>query len=339
VRGAAPTLRQAVEGMALAFDREAAAGQRAVIEFEAPAERPARCHLVVEGGSCRFAAGAAPAPSLRIRSDGETWKRIGRGELDFLAAAGSGAVVASGDLAQTQLLGRWFRRDGAEALRSQAGRPPGPLRLPAMAWLAVAFAPWKALWIGAALGAPQWGAVAGAVLATLLVAYRRRAGGATFLENASALALAALAAVAPAAPGWRAPALGLAALGAIWGLGAARALPLTAEYARWRYLPALAETALFRYPNALITLAWSAGLLACAAVLVVRGRGLLGSGPAALVVLAVLAWCLAFTRAREGGARDRRIDDIDRRLRALRVVGGALAVLGAALACMVMMSR
>jgi putative sterol carrier protein len=333
VKARAPTLRQTVEGMALAFDREAAARAAAVIEFEAPSERPDRCHLVVEGGECRFAPGPASAPNLRVRTDGETWRRVGAGELDAFAAASSGALSVSGDLGLLAQLRRWFRSFESASLRADQPRPPGPIRLPAMAWLAAAFLPWKALWIGAAMGSPRAGAAVGLALSLTLLAYRAWIGYATFFEGASALTLAAfstMGALSMETSGCRAAAIGLAALGVIWGAGAAtRPLALTGEYARWSYIPALTGTALFRHPNVLITAAWSAGFLTSAGILLARCHGLLGTGVAVLLKVAVLGTCIGITRAQEGGAHQRQINDIDRRLVRLRILGGALAVAGA----------
>jgi len=329
-----PTLRQTVEGMALGFDPEAASGGAAVIEFEAPQERPARCHLVVQAGACRFATGSAPAPTLRIRTDGDTWRRIGAGELELLSAASSGVLSVTGELGQLAQLRRWFRNGAALPLRAQGRYPPGPVRLPPMAWLAVAFLPWKVLAIGAALGWPRTAAATAAVLALGLLSHRSRFGTATYFERAGATALAGLAAAAALGldlGGTRAGVATTGALGALWGLGAAlRPLALTGEYSRWSYAPALAETALFRHPNALITVAWSTGFLVSAGAQLARGRGLLGGGAALLLQLTTLGICLGLTRAQEGGARQRRIDDIDGRLRRLRSLGLALAAAGAA---------
>jgi hypothetical protein len=320
----APTLRQLIEGMPLGFDPAAARDAAAVVEFEAPGEAPPRCHLVVEPGACRFAPGPAPAPTVRVCTDGDTWSRLATGELDPATAMAAGRLSVSGDLNAFLEVRRCFRPVGALDV---AGGPPGALRLPAMAWLAVAFAPWKVLWVGFAAGWPGAGAAA-ALAAIVLVAYRSTVGAVTFFEGASCIALTLLAALERLAPSGGAvrTAASLAALATVWSVAAAvRPLGLTGEYARWKYVPQLATTSLFRYPNLAITLVWASGFVVASITFLARGHALLGPTWAALVQAAIVAACSVFTAAQERGARGRRVDDIDGRMKRLRGAGWALA--------------
>jgi putative sterol carrier protein len=322
-----PTLRQTVEGMALGFDARAAAGRTAVLEFDAPAERPRLCHLVVDERGCRFGAGPAPRPTLRLRTDGATWRAIGAGELDAMAALADGRLSVDGDAGVLFQLRGWFRGVDARALPDAAGRPPGPLRLPAMAWLAVAFAPWKALWIGLALGHARAGTAIGAALAVALVAYRRRAGAATFFEAATAVALVAALPASLGAPAARVLAASFAALAVVWAAGAGlRPLGLSGEYARWKYVPALAGTALFRYPNVVISLAWAVCFLASTALALAPLPG----GARAVLQATAVAACTALTAWQERGASARRIEDVDGRLVALRRIAAGVAAVAVA---------
>ncbi len=329
----APTLRQVVEGMVLGFDPDAAAGGAAVLEFEAAEERPRLCHLVVAGGSCRFASGPAADATLRLRTDGATWRAIGAGELDAVSAMASGTLRADGDASALLQLQRWFRRIEPAALRVAAGRPPGAVRLRAMAWMAVAFVPWKALWLGLLLQRPRAGVLAGLLASGLLLAYRRASGAATFFEAATTMAFAAAALLG--VDGLGRPAVlsaSLAALAAIWALGAAvRPLGLSGEYSRWNYVPSLWGTALFRHPNVVVTLAWAGAFLANAGLASAERRWHVPGAVAAALHVALFAGCAVFTRRQERGARERRVDDIDRRLSRWRRLAWAVVVLAALL--------
>ena len=176
------------------------------------------------------------------------------------------------------------------------------------------------------------GLLTGLVVAVALVAYRRRAGAATFFESATVIAFAA-AAILHLDHG-QGPLLAdsFAALAAIWALAAAvRPLGLSGEYARWNYVAPLAGTALFRYPNVLITLAWAGAFLVNAALAAAGRRWPLPGAIVTTLHVSIFATCALFTTRRERGAGERRIEDIDRRLEGWRRAGWVAAGLAALL--------
>ncbi len=72
------TLRQMIEGMPLAFNRQAAAGLKAVIQFNMSGLEPGIYHLVIDSGDCTFHSGRASKPTLTINAPSEVWLQIAR---------------------------------------------------------------------------------------------------------------------------------------------------------------------------------------------------------------------------------------------------------------------
>jgi hypothetical protein len=245
-----------------------------------------------------------------------------------------------GDLELFRRLPRLFRRVTSQELRAPADvRPPGPVRLPAMAWLLVAMAPWKAFWVLTAVGSPDRATLAALALAAVVWGSREVRGGASFLERATVLVFCsgALALAAGARPPAHPGPQSLLVLSAIWSASVVHARwPLTADYSRWKYVPRLCSTALFRHPNVVLTLLWS-GIFAGLGVLGASvARGWVPRRAADLLGIALCVAGAAFTDRHERGARDRRIEDLDASLARLHgaarllvaFAAGALVLLG-----------
>ena len=324
----APTLRQTVEGLSLGFEPRICGLSKTVLEFEATGERPRCCHLVFENDSCRFALGPANAPSARLRTDGSTLRDIGSRELEIATAIREGRLVVDGDVESLRLLGS-FRRQKGEHLRDALRSAPGPVHLSPMVWLAIAFVPWEIFWGGLWLNSPRSGALIGCALALVLGAYRWIFGGLTFFEIGTALGLTLLT-ILPIEPRGTLFGTSSAALCVLWALGAAiRPLGLCGEYTRWKFIPALSETTLFRYPNVAISLAWALGFLVNA-LLTFFPLPQLCPIPSSVFHALTFAACAVYTARKESGAREARIDDIDRRLTMLRWVGFLLSAIATA---------
>ena len=326
--------RQLVEGMAVGFDPTAGAPPRLVVELAFTGAERGTYQLMVNGATCRFVRGSVEAPTLRIETEAEVWREIAERRLDPVAAVLDGRLKVDGDLGLFQQFPRWFRRVTARDLRAPPDqRAPGPVRLPAMAWLFLALVPWKIFWVLTALRGALPALLTGAIGAVALLAVREAMGGATFLERATALVFVA-AAIAAVLGGGVPPGIvgaSLLALAAIWTVSVVHAeLPLTAEYSRWNYVPRLWGTTLFRHPNALLTLVWGGIFSALAVIGVVGARGWLSHGASASLSVALCVAGGVFTRRHEAGARDRRILDPDRSFVRLRAVARILLVVIAA---------
>lgn len=329
-----PSLRQKMEGMAVAFDPSAGAPLHAVLEFAFTGDERGTYQLVIDGGTCRLEPRLLAKPTLRIETDAEVWRAVSDRRLQPIAAVLDGRMMVEGDLGLLQQFPRMFRQATWDALRAPAGqRAPGPVRLPAMAWLFLGLLPWKTFWVVSAFRGPQGALLTAVLLAGGLLAVREVTGGATFLERATALVFAA-AGIAAILGGGTPPGIvpaSFLALAAIWAASIVHARrPLTAEYSRWGYVPRLWSSILFQHPNALLTLVW-AGIFTLLAVL--GAAGALGWLPRAIsagLSIVISAAGGVFTRRHVAGARERRIDDPDADLARIRTLARLLLGLIAA---------
>ncbi len=324
------SMRQLVEGMALGFDSSAGPEPSAIVELAFTGDDRGTYQLVMRNGGCRFEPRPVEVPTLRIETDGEVWRAVVAGRLQAVTALLDGRLKADGDLGLLQRLPFLFRRVSPADLRAPPDqRPPGPVPLPAMAWLFLGLLPWKTFWVLCALGGPQLAVLLAALVAGVLLAAREASGGATFLERATAMVFGAAGAASIA--GARLPenvvAESFLALAAIWAASVAHArYPLTGEYSRWNYAPRVWSTGLFGHPNALLTLFWAAIFAALVLPDLAAAQGWL---PHPVSTALNVAICLAggeFTRRHERGAGTRRIDDLDAGLARLRT--GARLLLG-----------
>jgi hypothetical protein len=104
----ASTCRELMKLMPLGFDPSAARGVEAVYQFDVSGAETFQAHLKISGGACNYHEGPAPAPGVVIRTPGEVWLAIARGELDGQQAFMSGRYTAEGDLALLLKLQAFF---------------------------------------------------------------------------------------------------------------------------------------------------------------------------------------------------------------------------------------
>lgn len=107
---AAPTstCREALKMMPLGFDPSAARGINAVYQFDVSGEEAFQAHLKICGEACSYHEGPAASPGIVIRTPGEVWVAIVKGELDGQQAFMSGRYTAEGDLALLLQLPSFF---------------------------------------------------------------------------------------------------------------------------------------------------------------------------------------------------------------------------------------
>ncbi|WP_242343824.1 SCP2 sterol-binding domain-containing protein [Anaeromyxobacter terrae] len=327
------SMRQLVEGMALGFDASLGSDP-AVVELTFVGEERGTYQLIIADGHCRFERGPLEPPTLRVETEAAVWRAVAENLLDPTTAILDGRMKVSGDLGLFQRLPRLFRKVKPEELRAPAAqRPPGPLRLPAMAWLLVALLPWKAVWMLTAAWGSGRAVLTGFVIAVVIWGSREARGGATFGERSTALVFAAAGAgvAAGAAPPPGLVGASFLALAAIWAASVLHArYPLTAEYSRWNYVPRLWSTGLFRHPNVLLTLLWSGIFVALGVLEAAGARGWIAQRAAGGASVALCVAGALFTRRHERGARLRRIDDLDESLACFQRIARLLLGIAAA---------
>jgi hypothetical protein len=103
------TAEPLILGMPFAFDARAAGDARAVIQFRVTGTEPGDYWVRLDGGRCESFEGVASAPDLVVRTPGEVWVGIARGEIDGMQALIEGRYAAEGDLTVLARLGEWFR--------------------------------------------------------------------------------------------------------------------------------------------------------------------------------------------------------------------------------------
>ena len=322
-------LRQTLEGMPLTFNSEAAAGLEATIQFDVSGAEPGVYHLSIANGESHFRAGPAESPTLTITTPSDVWLKISRGELSGQDALMQGLYTASGDLSLMLKMNTLFKSaDDASFEAPSSQRPSGPIPLPGMAWMTVAFIPWIIHWSTFDIpGLSQWISVGlPLLLSAFIVGYRLAFdrptwiewGGLGFFTISGALALTG----SPGYAHWGSI-LSSVVMGGLWfsSLLFAR-MPLSGEYSKWGFVKALWRNSMFLYPNAVISLMWgwqfiAASFLGIAALLL----------PEQMVTFTVTRYLLLvpafiFTSVFKKRAMQLKVDDYEKTFVCLRFWAG-----------------
>ena len=282
-------------GMAMNYNPAAIPGFSGVIQFRFETEN---YHLVIGDGVCRAYPGEYPAPALTIIAPEQVWLDISNGTLNGTKAYMDGQYEIQGDLNLLMKLNQLFgtQTDDGEAPQKAAKQPTpkddripehrGPVRLPAMTWLAVAFLPWMILWIWGAMTPGPVPYFAAAGVAVLIAAYHLTTNVITLFEAGTAVYL--MGSTVLQISGWTffarfGPVVDYLFLGGLWLVSLARRFALTAEYSRYQFPKIIRDTRSFTQTNAVICAAWGIYFLV-AALLQLMMRS--GAGPkAGLMIL------------------------------------------------------
>lgn len=247
-----------VTGMAMNFKPEAARNLAAVIQYEFTGREPGEYYLEIVNGSCIARSGQHPAPQLTIYSPSDVWRSISEGRLEGSTALMNGQYRFDGDLSLLMKLNQLF--SGADPVPpvSQAKRSGGPLPIPGMGWLTVAFIPWVIFWVFSG-----WYGTAASVgalgLASIILLYRwvyweisvMDAGSAVFFTVATGAGF-----ITPAFMGHYGMVLGNLTLAALWAGTLMSEQPLTASYSKYKFAAEIQGTPLFIRINGILTAFW-----------------------------------------------------------------------------------
>lgn len=318
------TVRQMIEGQTLVFNSQAAGDLSATLQFIITDQPDTPCHLRIQNGECTFHPFPAQDPSLTIRTPAEVWLAISQGQLDGQEALMAGKYEVEGDLG---LMLRFNDLFGGEMAYESRAYPPGPIRLPGMLWMTLAFIPWTLFWALFDLTDSLWlrgGLPLG--LMALLVLYRARFNKPTWLEWGSLAFFTANAALLFFKVPWYLPwgsVIGSTAQGILWLASLLLpGRPLSADYSRWDYSEKLVRTSLFLHPNAVITLMWGWQYLLSTGLGI--AAGLLPGQAILLTVLRflLLAPAFIFTERYQKNADNRPVRDVERAFRQMRRLAG-----------------
>ncbi len=157
-------------GMALQYNPKAEPGLDAVIQFNLENEN---YYLVINKAECKAYRGSYPDPTMTIITPADIWMKISTGELDGTKAFMKKLFKVEGDMNLVLKLNKIFSEsDSQEAISRESQKPiknlekipdhRGPLNLPAMMWLNIAFIPWMIIWI--------WGSISPGILPQIVAA-------------------------------------------------------------------------------------------------------------------------------------------------------------------------
>lgn len=328
------TLRQTLEGMTLNFDASAAGELEATLQFNVTGQEPGSYHLRIADGDCAFHLGAADDPSLTINTPSDVWLKISRGELDGQQALMSGQYQVKGNLSLLLRMNQLFRvaRDTAGERPAYAAspdqRPAGPIALPGMTWMSIAYVPWTIHWVLYDIpGVSAWLSVGIPFLFALLtVGYRLAFNKPTRLEfgGLGFFALAGLLSLlgSPTFALWGSV-ISQIVMGALWLSSLVfSGMPLCGEYSKWGYTEKLWHTSLFLHPNVAISLVWGGQSLASS---LLGGEAILAPNLVAVLTVAryaLLVPAFIFTALYQKGAENRPIANVDRALAQMRAGAG-----------------
>jgi putative sterol carrier protein len=264
----ARNVREIIQGMPLVFNSARAGDLRAVLQFHVTGDDPGAYHLRIAGGRCTFHEGVAGDATTVITTPSEVWLAVARGELDGGQAMMEGLYTVSGDFGLMMQMEGLFSGTDAEA--RPVSEPGGPIRIPGMTWMTVAFIPWIIHWVLTGVGLTAlWSIGLPLVLGAGLWLYRRAFIKSTWLDAGGPLFFAAAGVISLLAPGFWAlygEVLGSLVMVGIWMGTLATDTPLTADYSRWNYPPEMARNRLFLKTNGIITVFWAAVFLLQAAI-------------------------------------------------------------------------
>jgi putative sterol carrier protein len=105
-----PTVKELFERMPASFQRDAAAGMNAVIQFEITGEGGGTWRAVIENGELRLVEGGVPDPELVVTATAADYVAISTGALNEQLAFMTGRIRAKGNTRLAMKLPRIFKR-------------------------------------------------------------------------------------------------------------------------------------------------------------------------------------------------------------------------------------
>jgi multimeric flavodoxin WrbA/putative sterol carrier protein len=103
------TARELISRMPLGFNPGETQGLEAEIQFDLSGEGGGKMVLSISDDQCRFREGEVPSPALTIRSPGDIWMKMARGEIDRPKALMEGLYRVEGDMNLLMKMDKLFR--------------------------------------------------------------------------------------------------------------------------------------------------------------------------------------------------------------------------------------
>jgi putative sterol carrier protein len=102
------SVKEIFDGMPKVFDRNAAAGLNAVIQFNIEGDDGGDWYATIKEKTCAVSVGVHDSPTLSLRMSDKNWLALCRGELNAVMAFMTGKLKAKGDIMLAQRLTKLF---------------------------------------------------------------------------------------------------------------------------------------------------------------------------------------------------------------------------------------
>ncbi len=264
-------------GMAAQFNPHAEPDLKPVIQFKLEDEN---YHLVVQGNECKAYEGIHPDPTVTVNTSADVWMKISSGELNGAKAFMKKMYTVDGDMGILLKLNRLF--SGEEEIADVPSEPQisartlekipetrGPLKIPAMLWLNVAFVPWIIFWIWHSIAPGFLPMLSVALVSLVITLYHLKTNRPTLFEYGSCVYL-----IMATLLYWMGIEFFITYirminniyLGALWLISLTKTFSLTAEYSRHGLPRAIWNTRAFLDTNNILTGLWGIYFL-CSAIM------------------------------------------------------------------------
>lgn len=232
--------------------------------------------LAIKNKTCRAYEGRIGNATTTITTTAQTWIDIATGRLSGQQAVVNGEVKVDGELGLLMKMGELFGKRGSQnqdrkaAGEKKADKIPehrGPLRIPGMLWLNVAFIAWIMKWIWGSYSTSAVPLISAAGLALAVFFYHVSTNRPTLFETGTVLYLSLAALL-------KLLGIGLFTdnafffdnlfLSGLWLGSLITAFTLTGEYSRYRLPKVLWHSHVFIRTNQIICAVWGLYFMLCA---------------------------------------------------------------------------
>ncbi len=298
-------------GMALQYNPQAIPGFTSVIQFSFEHDT---FHLLIKDGQCKAYEGEHPTPALTVITPKQVWLDISDAKLDGTKAFMEGLYAIEGDMGLLMKFDQLFvpeksRNESSEAnagygtdTSSKEKEIPehrGPINLPAMTWLTIAFLPWMIQWVWGSITPAPFPRYAAAGVSLIITLYHGITNVVTLFEAGTTIYLLSTSVLLIF--GWEffilfGRVVDYLFLGGLWFGSVPKRFALTAEYSRYLFPKTIWHERAFRETNMIICAAWGGYFLIAALVNLIMISGFASRAAGDLITYSLLIPMFIFTR-------------------------------------------
>ncbi len=288
-------------GMAREYNPKAMPGLKAVLQFKLDDET---YHLCIDSDSCKAYRGEYPEPTTTIICPKQLWMDISSGDVDGHSAFMKGEYRVEGDMTMLMKIDELFgsgEEQTASPLPRKGKEVPdhrGPIKLPGMRWLTVAFLPWMILWIMGSITGGWMPRIIAAGLSSIIILYHLFTNRPTLFEVGSTIYLIVTGAVHALGGNFfqlYATVLDYIFLGGLWLGSCINRFSLTGEYSRHTVPKAVWDHPAFTSTNTIISSAWGIYFLIAGVFALIMASGIGANWIWRVIIYSMLVPMFVFT--------------------------------------------